>query len=86
MALKINPENALKQINNYLNRIDGLLKINYKEGGKLKSELDSEIRGFLTSAFENGDKKGYSSSPVIFMASGLVRSESEKQESLYFRS
>jgi hypothetical protein len=79
MALRINPEHALNQINIYLGHIDELLELNYKEGESKKSELNSEIRGFLESAFENGDKKGYSSSPLLFMASGLERSGSGKQ-------
>lgn len=81
MALKINPETALKQINFYLNRVHELLKLNYKDGSSKKSELNSEIRGFLTSAFDNGDKKDYTSSiPSLIAFSGHIITESEKQE------
>ena len=80
MALKIKPEKALEQINIYLNCINELKKINYKEGNNKKSELDSEIEGFLISAFENGDKKGYTSSNAFFITTlGHVPSESERQ-------
>lgn len=75
MPLKINPENALKQINFYLKRVDELLKLNYKDGSSKKSELNSEIKGFLISAFDNGDKKGYTSSPA-FMVSVVGHSPS----------
>ena len=81
MSIKINPKNALQQINHYLNHVDELLKLNYKIGSSKKSELNSEIRGFLTSAFENGDRKGYTSSPAFFIAStGHTPTESEKQD------
>lgn len=79
MSIKINPENAVKQINSYLDRVEELLELNYNEGESKKSELNAKIRGFLVSTFENGDEKGYSSEPMIFMASGLQRSESELQ-------
>ena len=39
MPLKINPENALKQINFYLKRVDELLKLNYKDESSKKSEI-----------------------------------------------
>lgn len=81
MGIKINPEKALEQVNIYLDCIEKLLKLNYKEGSNTKSELDSKIKGFLESAFENGGKKGYSSSPPFFITSlGHVPSESEKQK------
>lgn len=81
MTLKINPERALEQIMSFLGRVDELTGLTYVEGNDLKSELDSEIRGFLVSAFENGDQKGYTSStPHFVRVLGYVPSEAEKQE------
>jgi len=81
MTIRINPKKALNKINFFLGRIDELLKLNHKEGDSQKSVLDSEIQGFLTSAFENGDKKGYTSSSRIFVGFvDYIPSESEKQE------
>lgn len=81
MTLKIKPEKAFEQINIYLNRVNALLKTSYKEGSSEKSELDSEIEGFLISAFEDGDNKGYTSSPGFFIGfTGHIPTESEKQE------
>lgn len=81
MTLKIDPKLALDMINNFIDRVDELLKMNYREGTNKKSELDSEIQGFLTSAFENGGNKGYTSSPAFFAAVvGHIPSEKEKQD------
>ena len=81
MGLKINPDSALEQVNIFLECIEKLLKLNYRDGSKTKSELNSKIEGFLESAFENGGDKGYSSSQSFFITSvGHVPSESEKQK------
>lgn len=81
MSLKIDPIKALDKIVDYINRVDELLEMNYKEGSNKKSDLDSEIKGFLTSAFKNGDKKGYTSSPAFYAGViGYTPTENEKQE------
>ena len=81
MSLKINPENALKQVNIYIDRVKELLKLNYKDGTNQKSELDSEIKGFLRIWIRKGDEKGYKSSPLnLIINTGHIVSESEKQD------
>lgn len=81
MSLNIDPNKALDLVDDYLSEIEELLKLSFSEGNSKKSDLDSRIEGFVRSAFESGDEKGYSSSPSIFVRSlGHVPTENEKQK------
>ena len=57
MNEKINPKEALKRLEKHLEKVEDLLKKNYKEGGEEKSALIISIQGFVRAVFKDDDKK-----------------------------
>jgi len=74
-------EHAIKKIDEYLSKVEGLLKKSYKEGKDEESELDTKIQGFIRAIFKDDDKKlrDYTH-PLRIGIIGREKSEQEKQE------
>jgi len=55
--LKISSEKAIEKIAFYLDKINELLNISYKEGFRRKHLMNIRIEGFIRAAFKDDDKK-----------------------------
>jgi Leucine-rich repeat (LRR) protein len=74
----IDYEVALEYINTYLDEIDRLIRLNYNVGRDAEDELMRRIRGFITSGFEDSEKKlKQISNPY----SRTLKTEAQKQNS-----
>lgn len=54
---RISREKALDKINGYLNKVNEMKKISYKEGEDQREELNVNIRNFIPLVFEDGKQK-----------------------------
>ena len=81
MNSEINPNEALKKVEGFLEKVDELLKKSYKEGFDEKSQLNVRLEGFIRAAFIDDDEKlNDYRSRVCIEIFGYEKSEEEKQE------
>jgi predicted nucleotide-binding protein len=57
MNADIEPDVAIEEIIRYSNHIDPLLKMSYRDGERVKTQLNTRIRAFVRAAFIDDDKK-----------------------------
>src|SRR3989338_9380615 len=83
MVMQINPESALNVVEDYITKVDELLKKSYKDGQDEKREMDTSIQNFIRTTFTDGEKKlkDYRSSVHFYIGVvGYEKTEQEKQE------
>lgn len=79
MGLQIEPEKAMRKIDDFLEQIDDLLDKRYDEGKEEKRAMSTKLDNFTKVAFENGDEKANKLHKSIAVLGGR-KSEREKQE------
>lgn len=78
--MQINPEEAVKVVKGYIEKVDMLLKLSYMEGTDQKDELDTSIRNFTRTTFPDGEAKLEEYRPRGIVSIGEEQTEQEKQE------
>ncbi len=80
---RISHEKALSKIEQYLRQLNELQTMSYREGGRLREEMNISIRGFLPLAFDDGKEKAKEFDGYVnwFIAvAGYEEPPSKKQE------
>jgi len=57
MNSDIDPDDAIEKIIAFSNQIDAIYQMDYTQGGKTKSLLETRIKNFVGATFKDGDKK-----------------------------
>ena len=57
MNIRIDPKQALNNVNALIENADKLLEMSYKEGSRGKKQLDIEIVGFVRAVFIDDNEK-----------------------------
>ena len=80
MTLQINPNEAKKRINEFLDKISELLDKKYFNGEDEKRRLSTKLDNFAKVAFSDGKEKKDSLHPSVVSATMGRKSEKEKQK------
>ena len=83
MNPEVDPEQAIRKIDEYLNKIKELLRTKFNIGESEKSELDTKIQVFIRATFRDDDKKLQDYKNAVHFYVGIVgveETEQEKQE------
>jgi hypothetical protein len=77
---KIKPEIALQKINEYMDEIDNLLRLDYKIGADRKQTLNHKIKSLIANTFHESEQKvkDYDSNVDWFFV--VAREEETEQE------
>ena len=81
--MQINSESAMKVVEEYIEKVNELLKKSYKDGLDEKLELDTTIQNFIRTTFVDGESKlkDYRSSVHFYIGVvGYEETEQEKQD------
>jgi hypothetical protein len=54
---EINPDDAITKIISYTAQIDALFQMPVTDGDRVKTQLETRIKGFIRAAFKDDDKK-----------------------------
>jgi hypothetical protein len=54
---KIKPQLALQKINEYMDEIDNLLRLDYKTGADRKETLNHKIKSLIANIFDDSEQK-----------------------------
>ncbi len=79
----INPNEALRKVEEYIKKVDELLKKSYREGSDEKEELITLVKSFIRATFVNDEKKlgdFKKARPFYIAIVGKEDTEEEKQD------